>query len=179
MTDLTTEVKNMKGHFRKSFARMAKEGCASRKNFVKQSKEVVHGLLNAVAADLTGAHRAWFGVAKAKVHPVKIVVEHEIKPQPKAEVKVEAPRHEIKPQPKVEVKVEAPRHEIKPQPKVEVNHEIKPQPKVEVKVEAPRHEIKPEVKPHGVAPKAEAQKQQTFQASGPRQIFTHGKRNKK
>ncbi|MEI7635212.1 MAG: hypothetical protein WCK47_13140, partial [bacterium] len=109
VTDLTTEVKNMKGHFRKSFARMAKEGCASRKNFVKQSKEVVHGLLNAVAADLTGAHRAWFGVAKAKVHPVKIVVEHEIKPQPKAEVKVEAPRHEIKPQPKVEVKVEAPR----------------------------------------------------------------------
>jgi len=61
VTDLAAGTMKMIGGFHKSRAAMAKQADAERSRFVLGLKRTVAGLRHAVAADLAGAHRFWFG----------------------------------------------------------------------------------------------------------------------
>ena len=55
----------MKGDFRKAHRQMAKRTAAERAEFVSDLVEKVAGLRNEFAADIAGAHQAWFGSRRA------------------------------------------------------------------------------------------------------------------
>ena len=63
--DLETGVATMKADFHKAHRQMAKKTAGERAAFVSDLKKKVTGLRNEFAADIAGAHRAFFGSRRA------------------------------------------------------------------------------------------------------------------
>jgi len=63
--DLKTGVVAMKADFRKAHRQMAKKTGAERAAFVSDLVKKVAGLRSEFAADIAGAHQAWFGSRRA------------------------------------------------------------------------------------------------------------------
>jgi hypothetical protein len=69
--DLKEDVVAMRAHFRKAHRQMAKTTAAEREAFVSDLKERVTRLRSEFAADIAGAHRAWFGPSPAGPRPAR------------------------------------------------------------------------------------------------------------